>query len=343
MAKKPNAKELIHLNYPILRRKKLLLVFGFALALLVCYLKSDMRIIWNLNINLDHDYEWDKHDNITGWPKNIVPDIVHYILFDYHRISYSNMLSLLSVIRIHRPESIWIHCDCDEIEADDPNWARVLRAVNATEITTIRILRTEKPTEINGIKIRKEHANFHASDITRYRLMRQYGGIYLDNDVFVCRPLHEFRKYEFTLNWDEDQFLGSQVLVGHKNARFLSLVLKTYEAYDTDRWYWNAGELPTKAILWKYPHIVHRIKVLFGVDAPAACQYFYKEYHANWSTLYYTFHMVMRGDQIYHKDWCLGTADHPLKHTVFTDDVFKSMNTTFGEMVRHVLWPSDAV
>lgn len=322
------------------RRKRVVYGLMFSgLILLIWYLSSDIRIIWNLNITLEGDgWSPDGRDNITGWPTNIVPDIVHYILFEKHHITYSNMLSLLSVVRIHQPAHIYIHCDCDEIEPGDQNWARVMRAVNETNKSTVQIMRIEKPTEINGIKIREENANFHASDITRYRLMRQYGGIYLDNDVFVCQPLHQFRKFEFTLNWDEGQYMGSQVLIGHKNARFLRLVLQTYQAYDTDRWYFNAGELPTRAILYKYPYIIHRIKQRFGVDAPVACQYFYKEYHHNWSTEYYTFHMVMRGDSIYHKIWCLGLEDHPLKHTVFNDDVIKSLNNTFGEMARHVLF-----
>lgn len=333
----------MYIAQTLLRHKKHCVVFVIVLVLFVTYLNSDARIIWNLKLQLDDNHEWtpNKYDNNTGWPTHIVPDIVHYILFDYHRISYSNMLSLLSVIRNHRPAMIWIHCDCEAIEAGDPNWTRVLHAANSTNITAIHIVRTVKPTEINGIHIKPENANYHASDITRYRLMSEYGGIYVDNDVFVCQSLHDLRRFEFTLNWDEGQYLGSQVLVGHKNARFLKMVLRTYEAYDTNRWYWNAGELPTKVILWKFPFVVHRIKKRFGVDAPVACQYFYKELHTMWTMDYYTFHMAMRGNQISHKNWCLGDDDHPLKHAVFTDDLIKSMNNTFGEMARQVLWPKN--
>lgn len=295
-------------------------------------------------LNLDGEDGWSpdhRQYNVTGWSTDIVPDVVHYILFEYHRISYSNMLSLMSVVRIHQPEVIYIHCDCDAIESDDLNWARVLAAANATGKTTIHVNRIVKPTEINGMKIRDEYRNFHASDITRYRLLSRYGGIYVDNDVFVCQPLHWFRKFEFTLNWDEGQFMGSQVLIGHKDARFLRLVLQSYEAYDTNQWYYNAGMLPTIVILEKYPYVVHRIKVKFGVDAPVACQYFYKEWHRSWNSYYYTFHMVMRGNRIQHKDWCLGDADHWLKHVEFNDEIIRKLNNTFGQMARAVMWPEE--
>ena len=30
-----------------------------------------------------------------------------------------------------------------------------------------------------------------------------YGGIYLDNDVYVVKKLDEYLKYEMTVSWDE--------------------------------------------------------------------------------------------------------------------------------------------
>lgn len=225
-----------------LRRRKLtifllvVIITIVALISIVWYVNADRRTVTKILSTLDGRPEWTdgwspdhRQYNVTGWPVDIVPDVVHYILFEYHRISYSNMLSLLSVLQIHQPEVIYIHCDCDEIEKDDPNWKRILAAANVTRKTTIHVNHIVKPTEINGVPIRKEHRNFHASDIMRYRLLSQHGGIYLDNDVFVCQPLHEFRKFEFTLNWDENQSLGSQVLIGHKDARFLRLVLQSYK------------------------------------------------------------------------------------------------------------------
>ena len=41
----------------------------------------------------------------------------------------------------------------------------------------------------------------------------QYGGIYLDNDVFVIQSLDKYRKFEIAMNWDENQFLGNQVSI----------------------------------------------------------------------------------------------------------------------------------
>lgn len=302
---------------------------------------NEQRQISNLNINLNEDF-WipDGGDNVTGWPTDIVPNIVHYVLFEQHKISYVHMLSMLSVIQIHRPELIYIHCDCDRIDEDDINWKRVLKLVNATNDILIIVNKIDRPTEIYGRPIQLSFLNFHASDITRYRTMRQYGGIYIDNDVFVCQSLHRFRRFEFTLNWELNEPLGSQVLIGNKNARFLKFVLETYKMYDTRQWYYNAGALPTKAILEKYPFLVHRVRQRFGIDAPKSCKYFYKEYHSDWQQEYYTFHMLARGAAItsHWNQYCLGVEDHYMKHTTFDDTAMLTMNNTFGEMSRFVLF-----
>jgi len=39
------------------------------------------------------------------------------------------------------------------------------------------------------------------------------------------------------MNWDEDQFIGNQVFIAHKDARFLKLYLESYRNnYHSDRW-----------------------------------------------------------------------------------------------------------
>lgn len=102
--------------------------------------------------------------------------------------------------------------------------------------------------------------------------------------------------------------------------------------------YYNAGELPTKAILHKYPQLVHRVKVKFGVDAPRVCPYFYSEYHPDWHTTFFAFHMVARGDSISMKKWCLRHKDHFMWNAKFNDDFIRGLRNTFGEMARYVLF-----
>ena len=60
-------------------------------------------------------------------------------------------------------------------------------------------------------------------------VLMTYGGIYLDNDVYVINSLDKYRKFEMTLGWEVvNQRMGSQVLIAHPQARFLKAYFDQY-------------------------------------------------------------------------------------------------------------------
>lgn len=46
-------------------------------------------------------------------------------------------------------------------------------------------------------------ANIYRSDIWRLQLLMEYGGIYLDGDVYVVNSLDKYRRYETVVSWDQ--------------------------------------------------------------------------------------------------------------------------------------------
>jgi mannosyltransferase OCH1-like enzyme len=67
------------------------------------------------------------------------------------------------------------------------------------------------------------------SDIWRLQVLMNYGGIYLDNDCYVANSLNKYLKYEMTVSWDdENDGLGVQVLIAHRNARLLKAHFDSY-------------------------------------------------------------------------------------------------------------------
>ena len=81
--------------------------------------------------------------------------------------------------------------------------------------------------------------------------MMQYGGIYLDNDVFVIRSLDKYRKYEIAMNWDENQFLARPVIIANKDARFLPICGSTRTTDITQK----NGQIPRPLLFSHFHHV----------------------------------------------------------------------------------------
>lgn len=67
--------------------------------------------------------------------------------------------------------------------------------------------------------------------MARILLLMNYGGIYLDNDMFVVKSLDKYRVYEMTVSKTADrgkEVIGNQVMIAHRNARFLRAYYDSY-------------------------------------------------------------------------------------------------------------------
>ncbi|XP_033609284.1 uncharacterized protein LOC117282702 isoform X1 [Cryptotermes secundus] len=213
----------------------------------------------------------------------IIPNIVHFIFFGERHISYVAAVCVLAAFKNQHPDKIMFHTDVDEFRG--PHWEKLKN----TPGLIIEIQKLEMPTEIFGQNL--SHV-WHAGDIARIKILMKYGGIFLDNDSYVVRSLDCFRKYEMALGRDENNYIGTQVLIAHKEARFLRLWLETYREYYPNLWYYNAGQKPALEILWHKPELVHSVTTLFGVHDLS-----YELYRQhNWKEWrnYYTIHLLIR-------------------------------------------------
>ena len=178
--------------------------------------------------------DFDGFNNVSGTFEFIVPNIVHFIHFDKTELSFVDYIVLRAVLLHQAPDKIFIHTNTPEAPLTGKYWDWVRKDEKLWPL--IHVVFLELPDKIFGQDLNDGFRVYHGSDIGRIRLLMNYGGIYLDNDVFVIKNLDKYRKYEFVLNWDEDQSLGTQVLIAHKDARFLKKWLECYREYFPDRW-----------------------------------------------------------------------------------------------------------
>lgn len=172
---------------------------------------------------IDEWLDFEGFNNKNGTDKLIVPDIVHLLYLQHTEIKFYEMINIFSIYLNHKPSLIYLHCD--NCSFHGKYWHQIKRHTELFKI--IRINSIPFHSTIFGIEY--GWVNHHRSDVWRLLVLMNYGGIYFDNDVYVVKPLHEFRKYEMTVSWDSDKdAVGVQVLVAHKNARLLKAHFDAY-------------------------------------------------------------------------------------------------------------------
>ena len=179
--------------------------------------------------------EFEEFSNVTGARRFIVPNIIHFIRFNNFELNFVDYVVLLAAMRNQRPDKFYIHTNVQDVQYTGKYWKWVQQ--NEELWMRIQVLYLEAPTDIFGLKLNEGWRFYHGSDIERIRVLMKHGGIYLDNDSFIIRSLDKYRKYEFVINLNENQFMGNQVMIAHKNARFLALWLDSYRFYRSDLWY----------------------------------------------------------------------------------------------------------
>lgn len=245
----------------------------------------------------------------------IIPNEVHFILFEKRELEFIQFLSIVSAIKVQKPEQILVHCDCKELSGR--YWDLLISLSEITNIP-VKVIYLAKPTHVFGQKL---SSVYHSADVARIQVLMNYGGIYLDTDMVVLKPLNEFLRYEMVIGWPYSDYIGNQILIADKKARFLRLWLNGYKQYRPFMWYYNAGQNPTDEILAKHPSLVHRVPLLFGVHNLLSKLHGTNEWH-DWRR-YYAIHLLSR--------------HHPASQHV-NETVIGSLKTPFSELARWLLY-----
>ena len=99
------------------------------------------------------------------------------------------------------------------------------------------------------------------ADIGRIEILLEYGGIYLDSDVVVLRPLDIFRESHFAAGKAGSSInLANGILIAEPQNSLLTEWLSLWQTYDGTTWNSHSTLLLTK-LAKKYPNKVHILLV----------------------------------------------------------------------------------
>ena len=140
---------------------------------------------------LDNDViDFEGFDNENGVNRTIVPNIVHLIYFNQVEMKFYQMINIFSIYLNSKPDYIYIHCD--NCSFHGKYWQQLNQVKQIKQLLRIHKLNNGLDT-IFG----KQYGFIqHKSDVFRILILMNYGGIYLENDIYVVKSLDNYRRYE---------------------------------------------------------------------------------------------------------------------------------------------------
>ena len=191
----------------------------------------DIRAFMEFRTDIMKKVNFTGFDNVSGIPdREIIPNYIHYIRLEQPEIRSVRKSEILTSYTIHlekhinvlrffeavcmksafmiqKPEKIYIHTDTPKLRGK--YWEELLRIPGFSNCLVIK--QVTAPKQIFGVefywnahKVRKPrlrqpgHQNKSRgklqADVLRLLVLRRYGGMYLDNDIFVINSLDKYRR-----------------------------------------------------------------------------------------------------------------------------------------------------
>lgn len=176
-----------------------------------------------------------------------VPNIVHFIYFNGPNSRPYNYLNYLAVKVAHdvqRPDKIFMYYN--EEPKNNPNWEEMKKYAELIKITA--------PETVNGKELIYPQ---YQSDVIRLVQLFEMGGIYLDNDMLLLKPLNDLFSANIVLGLDgpNNQSLANAVIITPPRSDFISEWLGQIADNITDKWSEHAVVLPWK-ISQSHPNLI---------------------------------------------------------------------------------------
>jgi mannosyltransferase OCH1-like enzyme len=207
------------------------------------------------NINIDNNIKNKKINNYYALPKtSIIPKIIHLIYLNERPLQSYNYKCIYSIIKHHPTFEIWIHND---IEPDTKEWKELINS------NSVSVKKTERIRMFSGLRI--EYIQYEA-DILRMTVLEQYGGIYMDIDVYIFKNIEPLLKdnYSLYICKETENSLINCIIISEPNNGFIKEWLSLFSSgFRMGIWAWHIRELP-KILLENNKHYYNKygIKLL---------------------------------------------------------------------------------
>ncbi|XP_070545627.1 uncharacterized protein [Ptychodera flava] len=244
----------------------------------------------------------------------VVPNIAHFIWFSCHEFDFINVLSVISVFKIMKPERILFHTDC---EPTGQWWEE------AKLIPILEVVHRDPPRSVFGRKLNPKYPE-HWSDVARLQILSSIGGVYFDTDIFVVAPLEQLRRYDYVVGRPSGYVLNNGIIFASPNSIFLKIFYESYKQYNPHCYSCNSV-FNQHSLASKHKEHIHIEN--HSLVTPNSLHWktlFFERFP--WQQGHYTFHVWMRAFK----------SKYPDIH--FNPEYIKSLDSSFGEMCRYIYY-----
>lgn len=172
----------------------------------------------------------------------MIPNIIHFIYVGGRPFSFIHFLAVYTAWKVNRPERIFFH---HSEEPSSPWWEQARPYLTLNRIDPVR--------EIFGNPVTYPA---HQADVIRLRMLRRYGGIYLDLDVICLNPFAPLLQNEFVMGIEPGTGLCNAVILARHDAEFMRLWWEEYRNFDGSRWNYHSVVLPWQ-LARRHPQRIH--------------------------------------------------------------------------------------
>jgi mannosyltransferase OCH1-like enzyme/predicted O-methyltransferase YrrM len=166
--------------------------------------------------------------------KNNIPKIIHIIYINQRSLQPYNYKCIYSIIEHMKNYKIIIHND---IEPDVDEWNN-LKTYNNVEIRKIDRCKRYKSLNIDYVQ--------YETDIIRLQILYEYGGIYMDTDIFLFKNFEDILDGSSVYyNTEMKDVLTNCVLISEPKNKFIKVLLDNIHlAIQSDSWAWHIRDFP---------------------------------------------------------------------------------------------------
>ncbi|XP_046555602.1 uncharacterized protein LOC124264870 [Haliotis rubra] len=245
--------------------------------------------------------------------EKVIPNIVHFTWYgglkNGNDFRFHQLIAFLAAHRFIKPDHILFWHD---LVPSGNYWKELLLKV--PEVVPVY---RKAPSEIRGRKISVPE---HMAHVVGLEAVLEYGGVYLDLDAIVLRPLDPLLKYDVVMG-DHPDGLCNGIIIGKPYADFLKIWHREFKTFDDKNGTSHFVSMSAH-VAKEHPNLIHIDKTsLHRPDHSEEDALFLEGKLFNWREKYYAVH--------------LGIQFHKSEHN--PQDI-KFWNTSAGEIFRYVYY-----